>query len=216
MAADGVQPSSASIASEPLPNEATQLIAPAELRGYSILGCLETLQKRKGIAISLDRAGLETVCKQNLREIKVYQIEFSLPLAAAVEYLAIQVHGTLRIRGKAMHIVAGDGDMLRFLSPPAKKDPIDLQKQLTIEKPIQSLPGCDIIDFVSEKLEMPILVAPEPFDCKPENTFHKRTCTLPNGTKELRAWLNSMALQMRGQIVMRQEAVVLAPAGRAN
>ena len=134
LASDGVKQQSVAIAREPLPPEATQLVDPLELQGYSILGRLATLQKRKGVAISLDEAGLEDVCKKKLRDINVHQAEFSLPLAAAVEYLAIQVHGTVRIRGKSFHIVAGTGDLMRFLSPPVKNDSFDIKTQLTIEK----------------------------------------------------------------------------------
>jgi hypothetical protein len=215
-AADGVQPPSAAIAHEPLPNEATQFIDPVEIRGYSILGCLETLLKRKNIVVTIDQAGLEELSKKKLREIKVYQVEFPLPLAAAVEYLAIQVRGTLRIRGKSFHIVAGEGDVLRFLSPTAKKDPFDFKKQLRIEKSVEAVPACDIIDFFSQKLDTPIMVAPEPFDCSPNNLFHKRKCALPAGTKDLGAWLENLALQTRGRVVIRQEAAILVPAGKAN
>jgi hypothetical protein len=211
-----VQPPNAAIAHEPLPLEATQLVDPVDIRGYSILGCLETLLKRKNIVVTIDQASLEELIKQKLREIKVYQVEFPLPLAAAVEYLAIQVHGTLRIRGKSYHIVAGKGDILRFLSPPVKQAAFDFKKQLTIEKAIQALPVCDVIDFVSEKLEMPIMVAPEPFDCIPKDSFYKRSCTLPAETKELGRWLNNLALQIRGQVVMRKEAAILMPAGNVN
>jgi hypothetical protein len=56
------------------------------------------------------------------------------------------------------------------------------------------------------------MIAPEPFDCNPKNLFYKRNCSLPRGTKELGAWLDNLALQMRGRVVIRQEAVILVPA----
>jgi hypothetical protein len=110
-AGDGVQRQDSALVREPLPKELSQLVSPAEIRGYSILGCLETLQKRKGISINIDQTGLEGLCKEKLREIRVTQVEFPLPLAAAVEYVANPrevVSHRRRRRGRAAIPLAAD------------------------------------------------------------------------------------------------------------
>jgi hypothetical protein len=107
--------------------------------------------------------------------------------------------------------------VLQFLSPPTSVVRNDLKKQVTIEKPIHDLPGCDILDFFGEKLEMRILLLPEQFDRKLEDSFRKRSCTLASGTKEAGAWIDSVLLQMRGRMVVRNEAIVVVPGiGKAN
>jgi hypothetical protein len=198
-----------SMGREPVPRAFAQGVRAPEMRGYSILGVLDTLAKRRKVLVVVDQFGLELLGKKKIRDVKVELVEFPLPLAAALEYVAVQIKGKLDFSGQFGRIVPGRGDLLRFLSPPTLDLLQAIKEPLNLVEPVNNAPGSDIIQFFIEKLDIPI--APEPFDIPKRESFRQRNCRLSAGTKSLKDWLDEVANQMGGRILVRQEAIVIVP-----
>src|SRR5262245_36933712 len=101
-----------------VPKELMQQVTLESFREERLVQLLERLPKRTGFRVGLDDAGLERICQRPLKDVTIVPPPGTLPLGAAVELIATQVHGTLRERNRQWRIVPGRVDISRFVSQP--------------------------------------------------------------------------------------------------
>jgi hypothetical protein len=203
-----------SAAQAPMPKELTQLITLEDFHEMRLVQLLDRLTKRTGIRIDLDESGLEKLCKKPLKDVTIVPPPGSLPLGAAVEFVASQVHGTLRERNRRWRIVPGRADISRFVSPPTEATHKATQKMAEIERPIQGAPARDIVEFLSEKYERRIVIAPGTIE-NPAKLGDKM-CQLPVSKKSLIGLVRDVARQLQGEVQIYKEFILIAPPDRSQ
>jgi hypothetical protein len=202
---------SAALRSPEVPTEFRRLIRIPNFGKKPIAELVQHVKDESGVRIEMDVAGLERVNKQSIDRLRVQSAPFALPAAAYLEWAALQVNGTLQFRGHAARIVPGKADFLKYLSEPSAERLELAKNQLSLEKDIAGAPAKDIIEYFVERWELPILILPGPMNQPPATVLADKQCRLPAETKSLRAWLEFMAKQMGGQVVLKDEAFVIVP-----
>jgi len=139
------QPGSSAIKAQ-LPKELKQKVNLGESREQRLIQLLERLAKKSGVRIGFDHAGLEKLCKKSLQEVVIVPPPGTLPLGAAIELVASQIHGTLQERNRQWQIVPGHADISRFVSPATVQTQTAFLKMAEIERPVQA-PAKDIVEF---------------------------------------------------------------------
>ena len=175
---------------------------------------LNVITEKKGIRIDLDRANLQKLCKKPLDELTIVVPPGSLPLGAAIELVANQVHGTLEEKAGRWSIVPGNPNFGQFLSGPTAEMQKAIGKVAEIEKLIESAPAKDIFDFFSEKYDVRIIAAGG--FVEHEARFGDKNCTLPVSKKPLIELVEDVARQLDGTIRIYKGLVLVVPRDRSK
>src|SRR5262245_35743602 len=197
-----------------IPKELTQQIALTDFREERLTQLLDRLVKKTGVHIGLDAPGLETLCKKSLKYMTIIPPPGSLPLGAALEFVASQIHGTLRERNRQWRIVPGRADITRFVSPPTEATHKATRRMVEIEKQIAGAAAKDIGEFFSEKYDIRIVVAPSPYDTSAK--FEDKQCNLPRCKKPLIELVNDVARQIGGDVRIYKELILIVPQDRSQ
>src|SRR5262245_16526421 len=195
-----------------VPKELMQPVTLESFREERLVQLLERLAKRTGFPIGLDDAGLEKLCKKPLKDVTIVPPPGELPIGAAVELVASQVHGTLREQNGRWRIVPGKSDISRFVPSDTAATRKAIQKMAEIEQPILDAPAKDIVEFLSEKYEMRIVIAPGPFD--KSTKYGDQSCKLPVCKKPLIELVHDVARQIDGDVEVLKGLILIFPRSR--
>jgi hypothetical protein len=134
-----------------------------------------------------------------------------VPLELALELAVRQAGGTVHADADRIVIAPGKPrDYTSFLPPPGPAMREKMLKKTLIEKPISSAPLRDILEFLSDRYEMTILVDTSAFD-KIRRGVLDTPCSSPAADTKLIEFLNYFAAQVEGKVLVRDEIILILP-----
>jgi hypothetical protein len=135
-----------------------------------------------------------------------------VPLDFVLEMLAQQVGGTVRLEKDRLVIVPGKRELASVLRTAGKEVTENLGGAVRLERAIDGAPLGDVVEYLSDKCELTIVVEDWSFA---KAVMHKSVldteCTLAAGTRPLQHLLELLAVQVGGRVVVGERLVLIAP-----
>jgi hypothetical protein len=178
---------------------------------------LAILRKKYKCDAVLDEAAFE---KRGIKSVAEMTIDLpklgTAPAGLILEMIARQVGGTIRSDGGQIKLVPGAARDLKWLvAAPTPKLATELLKPVTLEKPIEGAPLKDILEFLSDKYGLDIVVDDWAFRKQGAKSAGDSQCALPVGTMPMGKWLDHLAKLVDGALMLSGDGlVVIVPANK--
>lgn len=202
--------------SMPVPKEFLQPVSlSAELHETRLLLLLEIIAKRNGIRIDVDRMQLEKLIAKPLDQVMVEIPPGRLPMGAALELIAEQIHGTIDInKSRRCRIIPGRANVARFLGSPTPGTRKTIRELAEVERPITGASAKDVFEFLSEKYGVRVIASSRLVDN--ETRFGERRCKLAPDKKPLIEVVEEVARQIDGTVRVHRELILVVPRDRSE
>jgi hypothetical protein len=163
--------------------------------------------------VTLDEAAFEKLRIKGVGQTKVSLPTMpSAPAGFVAEMIAHQVDGTIRLDGEQLTLVPGKPrDLKTLIGPPNPAIVAALVKNMTLDKPVIGAPLKDIVDFLSDKYSLTIVVDEWAFAKAGTKHVLDSQCSLANGTLPLKGLFVVLASMVNGVPVVGEELIVIVP-----
>jgi hypothetical protein len=192
-----------------LPKEMKQLLRFSEFRDRNAVDLIALLENRTKVKVHLDQTELERTCKKPLKDIPVIVSNARIPFAIGVELIANQIRGTLQENGNGWRIVPGPSHLTAMLTP-STENKKRVYAQAAPIKAIEGAPADDIFEFLGEKYDLSIIIAPGPFDQAGGLLTGRKLCRLPPGQKSVINWVEDVAEQLGAEANAYEECILIS------
>lgn len=178
---------------------------------------LAILRKKYKCDAELDEAAFENRGVKSVAEMTIDLPKLgTAPAGLILEMIARQVGGTIRSDGGHIKLVPGTARDLKLLvAAPTPKLATELLKPVALEKSIEGAPLKDILEFLSDKYGLDIVVDDWAFRKQGAKSVGDSQCALPVGTMPMGKWLDHLAKLVDGALILSGDGlVVIVPANK--
>jgi hypothetical protein len=139
----------------------------------------------------------------------------AVPVGLVLEMAARQVDGTITWDHGQLTITPGKSrDLSAFLAPPPPPLNQQLAKPAKIDRPIVNAHLKDILEFLSDKYDLNILLDEWAFNGAGVKDVGDTLCSLPADTFPIKEWLDKLAKKVDGHVIVGKEVILIVPLKR--
>jgi RNA polymerase sigma factor (sigma-70 family) len=216
--AGGPQAQAAAPAKPPPPAQKLEKVTSIDkpIDGGLLKDLLDALSDKYELKIVVDEDAFRKAGNDHVSEKPIMLPSMpGVPLALVLELVTEQVGGTVKVNKDRFVIVPGRRDVVSVLGPAGErlKKLLAQDALLAFEKSYLS----DLIGFFSDKYGLTVVVDVWAFSkADPATDLFNRRWTLPERTQPLQKWLEQIAKEINGEVIPRDNVVLIVPRKKAE